>query len=188
MTNTSLRFLPLEFFLFHWLSGILYWACFKLQSVPMCSVPQWNMHELLFRAAPAVNPYASFWGGCCSQVPQKHCLMSPPQFLSPFKAMDSPSPELTLALAVQHGVLASVALPPFCTFSSMAAKLTPRMVFLGNLYQMCNSVRSWIEFYQWILKIINESPHWEASATGDHFSNSMSNAIYDPLSSPQAPV
>lgn len=38
--------------------------------------------------------------------------MSPPQFLSPFKAMDSPSPELTLALAVQHGVLASVALPP----------------------------------------------------------------------------
>lgn len=60
ITDTSLWFLPLEIFLLHWLSGILYWACFKLQSVPMCSVPEWNMHELLFRAAPAVSLYMVF--------------------------------------------------------------------------------------------------------------------------------
>lgn len=50
--------------------------------------------------------------------------------------MDSPSPKLTLAVAVQHRVLASVALCPFCMFSSVAGKLTLRMVSFGNIYQM----------------------------------------------------
>lgn len=55
--------------------------------------------------------------------------MSLLQFLSPFQAMDSPSPKLTLAIAVQHGVLASVALPPLHV-QFHGSKADPEDVFL----------------------------------------------------------